>query len=247
MAFLPMAVYGLEVPAGDLAVSARPDIPASFRITMAAVDPTAESEGAPGEPQRATLKIIRLPLDDDAYDMDDSDSDSDSDAESFDTDEMEAMLAEEEDDSEDDEDEEEANGGPSDPAKSKAARTAAAKAEIKKLLQSEGMDVDGLANGINGVKSAKAKGKMPVTDLDEDDDDDDDEDDDEDEDDSDDDPAEIEEFTLCTLDTDKVKSNIVTHFSCADPICRTTSRLLILPSEKMRRCGSRSLARIRSS
>lgn len=221
MAYLPMAVYGLEVPPGDLAVSARPDIPAAFRITMAAIDPSAEAVGDASQAKRATLKIIRMPITSDDYDLDDSD---DSDDESFDAEAMEAMLAgAEEDDSEDDdededEDDEETNGGPSDPAKTKKARKAAAEAQIRKLLEAEGMDMDedGNINGINGVKSAKGKGKMPVTDEDEDDEDDleDDLDDDLEDDSEDEDEAEIEEFVICTLDTEKVCTLTSLVFEC---------------------------------
>lgn len=197
MAYLPMAVYGLEVPPGDMAVSARPDIPAAFRITMAALDPSAEPEGEEGAPARATLKIIRLPLTEDDFDIEDE--------EDFDPDMMDALLAGGEDDSEEDEDDDEeydepeVNGGPSDPAKTKKARKAAAEAAIQKLLEAEGMDVD--EDGLNGVdgapKSAKARGKMAVTNLDQDDEDDEEDSDDED-------GAEIEEFVICTLDPQKV-------------------------------------------
>lgn len=182
-----MAVYGLEVPAGDVAITAKPEIPSAFRITMAAIDPSAEPEGEEGDVPRATLKIIRQSL----IDYDDED---DYDAEDFDVEEMERMLAEEEDD--DDEDsEEEANGGPSDPAKSKAARKAAAQKQIAALLaaQEEEMDVDEQPNGVNGKKSAKALGKMPASDDSEDDD----------EHSEDDEGEEYEEFVLCTLDPTK--------------------------------------------
>lgn len=86
------------------------------------------------------------------------------------------------------EDDDEVNGGPSDPARKKAAK------EVKMVV-----DVDeDIANGINGiVKSAKAKGKMPASDEDEDDDDDDDED-------GSDLDIEPETFVLCTLDPEKV-------------------------------------------
>lgn len=193
---IPMALYGLEVPAGDVAMSARPEVPSSFRITMAAIDPSAEPEGEDGAIPRATLKIIRQPLDfDDLYgDSDEDDYDEDD----FDAEEMERILAEEED-SEDDEDSDEAEAGPSDPSKTKAARKAAAEAEIRKLLAEEGMDIDEpKANGL----SAKAKGKQPASDDDEDEDD---EDDSELYDSDDDLEGEIEEFVICTLDPSKVR------------------------------------------
>lgn len=183
---LPMAMYGLEVPAGDVAISARPDIPSAFRITMAAIDPSAEPEGDEGAIPRATLKVIRQSL------LDDEDEDSD-----FDQEEMERMLAEEY--SDEDDDDEDINGGPSDPAKSKKGKLAAAKRDVAKLLE-EGMDVDDAddekPNGVNGVaKSPKAKGKMPASVSDEDGDS---------EIDSDDEIDEIEEYVICTLDPNKV-------------------------------------------
>ncbi|KAI6874758.1 hypothetical protein KC323_g556 [Hortaea werneckii] len=184
---IPMAMYGLEVPCGDVAISARPEILSAFRITMAAIDPSAEAEGEEGAPQRATLKVIRQPLGDD-YDDDEDDDE-------FDADEFERRLAEE-DDEDDNEDDEETNGGPSDPKKSKKARKEAAEAEIRKMLMEEGMDVDEDDSKPNGVaKSAKAKGKMPASDE-EDDEDDEDDDDMSDE-------GEVEEFVICTLDPQK--------------------------------------------
>ncbi|GAB7347497.1 hypothetical protein MBLNU459_g4403t1 [Dothideomycetes sp. NU459] len=171
MTLLPMAVYGLEVPAGDVPIAARADIPAGFRITMAAIDPSAAPEGVDGAAPRATLKLIRAPL----LDMEDDDSD-------FDPEEMDAMLAEGESD-EDDESDDDVNGGPSDPSKSKKALKMAA---LRKELADE-MDVE-MTNG-------KTKGKGKVLDISEDfDDDDEDDEDDDDED------FEPEEFVICTLD-----------------------------------------------
>ena len=183
-----MAVYGLEVPAGDVAIPAVPDFPAAFNITMAAIDPSAEPEG---DVKRATLKIIRQPLDMDDY------SDEDDEDEDFDPAEMDAILAEGSDDDDDEsEDDDEANGGPSDPKKTKAARKAAAQAALKKLLEQDDMDVDeAQTNGVNGKKSSKALGKMPASDEEVDDEDDDSED-----------GAEIEEFVICTLDPNGVST-----------------------------------------
>ena len=194
---IPMAMFGQEVPPGDVAIKAEGDIPATFRITMAAIDPSAVPEGEEGQPLRATLKVIRQPLGMD--DEDDYDSEDDEDDDEFDVDRMDAMFAGAEDD-EDDEDEDLA-GGPSDPAKSKKARV---EAMIRKLAEEEGMDVDddeddeddAKPNGVNGVKSVKSKGKMPIGD---------DEDEDDDEDDSDLDSEDmVEEFVICTLDPEKV-------------------------------------------
>jgi FK506-binding nuclear protein len=189
MAMQPMAMYGLEVPAGDVAIPAQTGIVSAFRLTMAAIDPSAEPEGEEGAIPRATLKVIRQALVADSDDEDDDEFDD----ESFDEEEMERILAEEDSDESD----EEANGGPSDPTKSKKAIRAAL---IKQALEQE-MDVDGedddededeMPNGVNGVaKSAKALGKMPASDEDDSDDLDDDDDD-------------IEEFVICTLDPTKV-------------------------------------------
>lgn len=217
---------GLEVPCGDVAISARPEILSAFRITMAAIDPSAEAEGEEGAPQRATLKVIRQPLGDD-YDDDEDDDE-------FDADEFERRLAEE-DDEDDNEDDEETNGGPSDPKKSKKARKEAAEAEIRKMLMEEGMDVDEDDSKPNGVaKSAKAKGKMPASDE-EDDEDDEDDDDMSDE-------GEVEEFVICTLDPQKVSfTRSRSHIASAhtDLCRRTTSSLSTSPSATTSVCGSR--------
>ena len=182
---LPMAVYGLEVPCGDMPIPAKSDIPSAFRITMAAIDPSAEPEGEDDAVPRATLKLIRRPLDDESDEEDDE----------FDIDEMEAMLAEqEEDDDEDSDDDEDLKGGPSDPAKTKKARREAAAKQLQALAEEE-MDLDeDMPNGVSGSKkSAKALGKMPASD-------------DSDEDEDDDGEGELEEFVLCTLDPSKVRS-----------------------------------------
>jgi FK506-binding nuclear protein len=208
MSMQPMAMFGLEVPCGDVMIPASSEIPSAFRITMAAIDPSAEPEGEDGAVPRATLKVIRQALlaDEGMYDDDDDSSDD-----GFDKDEMERILAGEasdesgaEDDSEDDSEDEEVNGGPSDPTKSKKAKRAAAREKIRELLAEEGMDIDEAdedddeeqINGVNGiVKSAKAMGKMPASDSDEDEDEDMDDDDD------------IEEYVICTLDPVKVCVN----------------------------------------
>ena len=136
-----MAVYGLEVPCGDVPIPAVPDFPASFQITMAAIDPSAMPEGETGLPPRATLKILRAPMGDD-------DSEDD-----YDGDEMDRMFAGEDSDEDSDDDEEAA--GPSDPSKSKKARKAAAMEAIKKLLEQDEMEVD-------AKPSKKGKGKAPA-------------------------------------------------------------------------------------
>ncbi|KAF2807938.1 uncharacterized protein BDZ99DRAFT_391959 [Mytilinidion resinicola] len=191
---IPMQVYGLEVPPGDdVLVEAAPDFPATFRITMAALDPSAiplldfHPDGAA---PRATLKLIREridPLGDD--DSDDDDYDDDIDA-------IRARLGiTEEDDEDEDEDSEESdsddekNGGPSDPSRSKKAIVE----KLKKALKGkEDMDLDDVPNGLaNGIKSEKGKGKASDVVSLGDDSDEESEDD------------EIEEFVLCTLDPEK--------------------------------------------
>ncbi|KAI9846865.1 MAG: peptidylprolyl isomerase fpr4 [Sclerophora amabilis] len=191
---LPVAVYGLEVPSGDVVTPAAPDFTgATFRITMAAIDPSA-----PPDPDalsngdataRATLKIIRQPP---GFEEDDSEDDSDS------ADYLKELLNgsqsdEDEEDENSDEssgDEEEANGGPSDPSKTKKARKEQAVAELKKAIADIGddMDVD-VPNGVNGSLSKINKGKAKATGDEESDEDDDDEE-----------GLEMEEFVICTLD-----------------------------------------------
>jgi len=191
MSAVPGPVYGLEVPPGEVLIPAAMDFPASFRITMAAVDPTEEPEvdgegNLPAIP-RSTLRLVKR-----AYPgLDDEDDELDEDS-------LRALLAANgEDLSDDDEDdEEEANGGPSDPAKSKKQKQAAA---IKKLLEATNDDEDddedmedAKPNGI------KAKGKAKA--IEEDDEDDEDEDD---EDDDSEDGGDLENFVICTLDTER--------------------------------------------
>ncbi|KAI9720627.1 MAG: hypothetical protein M1812_002807 [Candelaria pacifica] len=193
---LPVAVYGLEVPAGDVIIPAVPDFPATFRITMAAIDPSAPpqvDDTTNGEVSaRATLKLIRQPLTDE-----DDDSEGDSEEEDY----LNALLengASDDDDDEDDdepsEDEEEKNGGPSDPSKSKKARKEAVIEQLKKALEEEDdededMDVDA-PNGVNGVVSKIKRGKAKAT-GDEESEDEEGED------------LDVEEFVICTLDPSK--------------------------------------------
>lgn len=183
MPLLPVAVYGLEVPCGGMPIAAIPDFPATFRITMAAIDPNAEPQVDNDQkkiPPRATLKLIREPI---SGDDDESDDEDDS---------VEAIRArlglieeEEEDSEEESEDDDEKNGGPSDPTKSKKARKEAAMKEIlEELKNADDMDVD--------EKPKKNKGKARATD-----------DEDSEEEDSDDEEMEMEEFVICTLDPEK--------------------------------------------
>ncbi|KAI9673871.1 MAG: peptidylprolyl isomerase fpr4 [Caeruleum heppii] len=188
---LPVAVYGLEVPAGDVITPAVPDFPATFRITMAAIDPSAEpqSESTNGKgPARATLKILRQGGFDEI-------SDEDSDEE----DEYLRGLLGEDSDEDDEESIDQMTGEPSDPAKSKKARKQQAMADIKKALEEDSdneMELDGPANGVSGKpsKGDKGKGKAKATDEDEEDEEDSDDEGEE---------LEVEEFALCTLDPEK--------------------------------------------
>ncbi|GAB1310069.1 peptidylprolyl isomerase fpr3 [Madurella fahalii] len=181
---LPVAVYGLEVPSGEVIVPAEIEFPATIRITMAAIDPTAEPEidgqgNVPSVP-RSTLKIIKATADDDEEDED----------------YLESLLGGGDDDEDESEEEdEEANGGPSDPSKSKKARREAA---IKKLLEATKEESDDEMEDAdakpNGAKSNKGKGKGKASDEDE-------EESDEEDDDG---PAYgMETFVVCTLDTER--------------------------------------------
>lgn len=166
---------------------------------MAAIDPSepAEVDEDSKEPSRprATLKIIRQ-----------ADGDDDEDREEY----MRALLGDSDSDSDEDSesDDEEANGGPSDPTKSKKARKAAALKQLMESINADSgsdEDMEDAADKINGTAKADKKGKAKATSNDEDDEEgDDDEDDDED---SDDEDLELEEFVLCTLDPEKVSAH----------------------------------------
>ncbi|KAH7402381.1 hypothetical protein DE146DRAFT_653215 [Phaeosphaeria sp. MPI-PUGE-AT-0046c] len=180
-------VWGRRVPAGGIPILASIDPSSAFRITMAALDPTAPAQtDEDNQVLRATLKLIRVPMD-----MDDSDDEDDED---FDPEDIEAIAArlreagalpEEELDSSDEDSADEKNGGPSDPVKSKKAKQAALSKKLKQDLEDDEMDIDAsLTNGVNG----KGKGKITDDDISSDEDDEDDEDD-----------LEPEEFVLCTL------------------------------------------------
>ncbi|OAA39278.1 Peptidyl-prolyl cis-trans isomerase, FKBP-type [Beauveria brongniartii RCEF 3172] len=187
MAGISGPVYGLEVPPGEILIPASMDFPASFRITMAAVDPTeepeADEEGNIPKIPRSTLRLVKR-----AFPGLDEDEDDEIDDEY-----LKALLGASDDDDEDDEEEEE-NGGPSDPAKSKKSSQAAA---IKKLLAATQDDDD--EDMEDAPTKSKSKGKGKAAEVD-----DDDEDSEDDEDDSDDEEgADLENFVICTLDTEK--------------------------------------------
>lgn len=204
---LPVQVYGLKVPAGDVMIPAIVDFPATFRITMAAIDPSATPEhtGTVNDDTkpRATLKLVY-----DANPGQDSDSDEGSDEEE---EYLKALLAgrESEDEDEDEEDEssnddEEKNGGPSDPSKTKKARKEAAMLQMMKAIaeapndSEDEMDVDGSPQ-VNGLskksKANKGKGKAVAEDSEEDES--------LGEDDTEDSMDGMEEVVVCTLDPEK--------------------------------------------
>ncbi|EFY89805.1 FKBP-type peptidyl-prolyl isomerase, putative [Metarhizium acridum CQMa 102] len=205
MSAVPGPVYGLEVPPGEILIPASMDFPASFRITMAALDPTEEPEAdeegnVPAVP-RATLRLVKRAF----PGLDDEDDDGEIDDEY-----MKALLAASDDDEDEDEDDEEANGGPSDPKKAKKQKQAAA---IKKLLEATKEDEDeddededmedAKPNGVKAKdKKGKAKGKAKATEEDEEADEDEEEEEDDEDDDSDD-GADLENFVVCTLDTER--------------------------------------------
>ncbi|KAL6711682.1 peptidylprolyl isomerase fpr3 [Coniothyrium glycines] len=193
-AAVPAGVYGRRIPAGGFPILAAIDPSAAFRITMAAIDPDAEPQiDEDHKVPRATLRIIRVPMDFE----DDSEDDED-----YDPEDIEALAARlreagalpeadsDSDLSDEDDSADEKNGGPSDPAKSKKAKQAALTKKLQQELEEEMEIDDSLTNGVNG--KAKGKAKITVDDLSEDDDD---EDDDEDE--------EPEELVLCTLDPER--------------------------------------------
>ena len=182
---LPASVYGLRVPAGGMPIPAAIDFPATIRITMAAIDPTAPPQiESDDTPVRATLKLIREPMDDDD-DEDDSDDEDFDDIEAIKA-RLAGVISDDEDMSDDEDDSEnEKNGGPSDPAKTKQARKEALSKALQEAIEAEEMELDSAPNGVNGKGKAKAI------------------DDDESDSDEDDLEGEMEEFVLCTLDPSK--------------------------------------------
>ncbi|KAL2044978.1 hypothetical protein N7G274_002753 [Stereocaulon virgatum] len=201
---LPVAVYGLKVPSGDVMVPAMEKFPATFRITMAAIDPSAEPEHtgtANGNgPARATLKVV--------YDPNGSGEEDESENSEDQEEYLQKLLAGGDSDDEDDEDEdesssddEEKNGGPSDPSKTKKARKEAALQEMMKALAEQNDSDDEMEEDnsprTNGVtkkaKVDKGKGKATDEDMEKDDS----------EDGSEESLDDMEEVVLCTLDPEK--------------------------------------------
>ncbi|ERF69473.1 hypothetical protein EPUS_07288 [Endocarpon pusillum Z07020] len=176
----PVAVYAMKVPAGDVMVPAVPDFAAMFRLSMAAIDPTAEPEFAEGDEKktpRATLKLIRVPAE--LFGDDDSE---DSDYDEMEGDEVEESSSEEE----------EVNGGPSDPSKAKKPN----KLDLVKAIAEQGSDDEEEEDDSEEEAAAKSalmkimKGKGKATENGEEADDDED-------------SLELEEVVICTLDPEK--------------------------------------------
>ncbi|KAJ5669479.1 FK506-binding protein 4 [Penicillium macrosclerotiorum] len=170
----PVAVYALRVPPGAM-VPAVPNAAASFRVSMAAIDPDEEPEfedGDSSKPARATLKIVRPPP---GLDMDDSDDEDYSD----------------EEDDEDDSDDEEVNGGPSDKEKARKLKQAAAQKELEEAMEEDDdEDEDDGGFDLKAAISKLIKGKGPATDDDESDDESDE-------------GLDLDESVICTLSADK--------------------------------------------
>lgn len=161
---------------------------------MAAINPTAapeaDEEGNIPAIPRSTLQIVKVSEGGD----DESDEDED--------DALERLLAGE-DDSEESEDEE-ANGGPSDPSKSKKAQRAAALKKLMAAAAEEGSDEEmGDADAkVNGAKSKKGKAKASEEDEEESEEESDEEDD-----------IEMEQYVVCTLDTERVSVLLARHIA----------------------------------
>ncbi|KAJ5479174.1 hypothetical protein N7530_004683 [Penicillium desertorum] len=167
----PVAVYALRVPPGAM-VQAVPNAAASFRISMAAIDPDEapefEDEQDSSKSPRSTLKIVRAPPglglgEDDEDDEDYSDEDE-----------------------EDSEDEEETNGGPSDKEKARKLKAAAALKDLEDAMdddddEEEENDED---FDLKAAISKLIKGKGPALD---------------DEDDESEEGLELDENVVCTL------------------------------------------------
>ncbi|KAJ5387619.1 hypothetical protein N7509_010160 [Penicillium cosmopolitanum] len=153
----PVAFYALRVPPGAM-VAAVPNAAASFRVSMAAIDPDEapelDADSEAGKPSRATLKIVRPPP---GLDFDEDDED----------------YSDEEDDEEDeDSDDEEVNGGPSDKEKARKLKQAAAQKELAEAMEEDDDEDDESDDGGFDLKAAISKlikGKGPATDDDSDD------------------------------------------------------------------------------
>ncbi|KAK7888027.1 peptidylprolyl isomerase fpr3 [Exophiala xenobiotica] len=184
----PVAVYAMKVPPGDILIPAVPEFAAMFRVTMAAIDPSADPDFEAADdkkPARATLKLVRLPFDED-------DDEDDSEDEDFD---LDGLLDGDEDES--DEDDEEVNGGPSEKkTKKQAAEEDDDDEDMEDDDDEDDEDPEATMKAIEELKkimmAAKGKGKAVEG-----------EDDEDDEEDSDDESLELDEVVICTLDPEK--------------------------------------------
>lgn len=219
-----VALYGLEVPCGDVLIPAVPDFPATVSFcqftaplhSFSLLRKLATSASRISAYQFSQFRITMAAIDPSvAAEVQETangtarpratlkivrqpqGSEDDEESQEY----MRALLAESdsEDDSEEEE-EEETNGGPSDPNKSKKARKAAA---LQQLMETLGGDSDDeMEDAPSGTKAAK-KGKAKASS--------DDEEESDEESDEDDEEIEVEEFVLCTLDPEKV-NNTACHF-----------------------------------
>ncbi|KAJ5329803.1 hypothetical protein N7452_010193 [Penicillium brevicompactum] len=165
----PVAVYALRVPPGAM-VAAVPNAAASFRISMAAIDPDEapeyEDDEDTSKPARATLKIVRAPP---GLDLEDSDEDDED-------------YSDEED--EEDSDDEDVNGGPSDKEKARKLKEAAARKDLEDAMEEDDEDEDDEDFDLKAAISKLIKGKGPALD---------------DEDSESDEGLELDENVICTL------------------------------------------------
>ena len=142
---------------------------------MAAIDPDASPEFSEefnsDKKPRATLKLIRAP--DGMYEDDDESDDEDY----------------EDVDSDEESSDDESNGGPSDPAKAKMAKKAAALKELEDAMDEDESD-EGDDEDLKAAISKLIKGKGKALDDEEESDDEE--------------GLELEEVVVCTLDPERV-------------------------------------------
>ncbi|CAG8223635.1 unnamed protein product [Penicillium salamii] len=146
----PVAVYALRVAPGSM-VAAVPNAAASFRISMAAIDPDEapqyEDDEDTSKPSRATLKIVRAPP---GLDLEDSDEDDED-------------YSDEED--EEDSEDEDLNGGPSDKEKARKLKEAAALKDLEDAMEEDDdEDEDDEGFDLKAAISKLIKGKGPALD-----------------------------------------------------------------------------------
>ena len=212
----PVAVYAMKVPPNGPMIPAAPDFAAmasiflssssqydtnkamQIRLSMAAIDPTADPEYEIDAPEdkktpRATLKLVRIP-----GEMFDEASEDDED--------YDDMLSDDEGEDEDESDGE-VNGGPSDPDKARKAKEShLAKATTGEETMDKGDDEDAsndVAAGQAALRKILKKGKARARTSFEDD---------KEESidlDGDSESVEFEEIVMCTLDPEKVMPALI--------------------------------------